>query len=250
MHLFRGLVALVLASSPLVSCTSEGTQNDETVTVFAAASLVDAFTEIGAAFETANPGSTVEFNFASSSDLATQIVEGAPADIFASADSKNVDTLRRSSVSISTPQVFATNTLEIIVENGNPFGIESLADLSETSLTYVTCDASVPIGRYSAEILAAAGVEVSPASFEENVKGIVNKIALGEADAGIVYRTDVIAAGSAVEGVPIPDEFNVTAEYPVVTIGQTPSELAQEFIAFITSPAGRTILTKYGFVAP
>lgn len=243
-------MALLLVSSPLVSCTPQYSANSETVTVFAAASLVDAFTEIGAAFEAANPGSTVEFNFASSSDLANQIVEGASADVFASADSKNIDKLRTGDVPFSAPHVFATNTLEIIVEVGNPFEIQSLADLSDSNLTYVTCDESVPIGRYSSQILATAGVEVSPASFEEHVKGIVNKIALGEADAGIVYRTDVIAAGSAVEGVPIPNEFNVTAEYPAVAIGPAPSGLTQEFLAFITSPAARTILTMYGFGAP
>lgn len=251
---------MVLAVA-LVSCSSDVTSRGDSpprgsiapgsVTVFAAASLIDAFTELGAAFESAHPGVIVDFNFASSSDLAIQIIEGAPADVFASADPTNLDKVRDSSVSLGEPRIFATNTLEILVESGNPMGISSLADLADPNLIYITCDESVPIGRYSADILRRADVTPTPKSYEENVKGIVNKIVLGEADAGIVYRTDVIAAGSAAAGIAIPDKHNVVTSYPMATVGKVPSEAARDFVEFVTtSRIARSILERFGFGAP
>lgn len=231
-----------------MSCASGESTDSETVTVFAAASLVDAFTELGDAFAADNPGSTVEFNFASSSDLATQIIEGAPVDIFASADSVNIERVRDGGITIGEVRMFASNTLEIMVEAGNPFGITDLADLSNPDLIYITCDESVPIGRYAAEVLANANVSVAPKSYEESVKGIVNKIVLGEADAGIVYRTDVIAAGSSAAGVPIPDAMNIVAEYPIASIGDSLSNAARAFFMFVTTSAtARSILATFGF---
>jgi molybdate transport system substrate-binding protein len=239
-----------LAALSIVSC-SPADSDAETTTVFAAASLVEAFTELGDAFEAAHPDSNVEFNFASSADLATQIIEGARADIFASADAKNVDRVRGSSVPIGDVRTFATNFLEIMVEAGNPRKISELADLSDPDLIYITCDEAVPIGRYSADVLARANVTVTPRSYEESVRGIVNKIVLGEADAGIVYRTDVIAAGSSAEGVAIPDEFNVVAEYPIALIGDTSSSSTRRFFDFVTTDeAARNILELYGFGVP
>lgn len=233
-----------------VSC-SPADSPEETTAVFAAASLVDAFTDLGDAFEVAHPGSTVEFNFASSFDLATQIIEGARADIFASADTGKIDELREGSVSIGDVRTLATNSLEIMVEAGNPLNISELADLSDPNLIVITCDEAVPIGRYSAEALARAGVTVTPKSYERSVKSIVNKIVLGEADAGIVYRTDVIAAGSAANGVAIPDEFNVVAEYPIALVGGTSSASARRFFDFVTtSETARAILESHGFAPP
>lgn len=244
--IFSGLAVL-----STISCSSADSGAENTTTVFAAASLVDAFTEIGEAFEKAHPDWDIEFNFASSSDLATQIVEGARADVFASADTKNVDKVRESPVPIGDARTFAVNSLEIMVEAGNPMNIRELADLSNPSLVYITCDEAVPIGRYSADILARANVTVTPKSYEENVRGIVNKIVLGEADAGIVYRTDVIAAGSTAEGITIPDVFNVVAEYPIALIGDRPSTSARAFFDFVaTSETARTILESYGFELP
>ncbi|MFM8858359.1 MAG: molybdate ABC transporter substrate-binding protein [Actinomycetota bacterium] len=239
-----------LAVLCITSC-SPANSGAETTTVFAAASLVDAFTELGEAFESAHPDSDIEFNFASSSDLATQIIEGAQADIFASADTKNVDKVRESPVPIRDVRTFATNSLEILVEAGNPMNIDELSDLSKPNLIFITCDESVPIGRYSADILSRAHVTVIPKSYEESVKGIVNKIVLGEADAGIVYRTDVIASGTAAQGVTIPSEFNVVAEYPITLIGNTSSTSARSFLDFVTtSETARKILESYGFGPP
>lgn len=231
-----------------MACSARESADDSTLTVFAASSLVDAFTEIGAAFEVENPGSRVRFSFASSSDLAAQVVEGAPADVFASADTMSLDTIRARGVALSNVHVFATNSLEIMVEPENPFGIQSLEDLADPNLVFIACDSSVPIGRYSTQVLTKAGVDLSPKSYEENVKGIVTKIVLGEADAGIVYRTDIIAAGSSAHGIPIPAEFNIVAEYPIATIGSVPSELAKAFVDFVTlSRTARDILISYGF---
>jgi molybdate transport system substrate-binding protein len=250
MTLARRSIFSVLAVLSIVSCSPADSSTD-TTTVFAAASLVEAFTELGDAFEAAHPGSKIEFNFASSADLATQIIEGAQADIFASADTKNIDKIRKSPVQIGDVRRFATNSLEIMVEAGNPLNISELADLSDPNLIYITCDEAVPIGSYSAEVLVRANVTATPKSYEQSVKGIVNKIVLGEADAGIVYRTDVIATGSAAEGVAIPDEFNVVAEYPIALVGDTSSASSRTFYDFVlTSETARSILESYGFGVP
>ena len=176
------------------------------VTVFAAASLTAAFTEIGDAFEAENPDANVVLNFAGSSDLVTQITEGAPADVFASADLKNMTKVTDASLNAAEPVVFATNIAEIIVGAGNPKGVTGVADLADpTDLIVVQCASEVPCGSYAEQIYEKAGITVTPASFEENVKAVVTKVTLGEADAGIVYATDVTAAGTDAEGVAIPD---------------------------------------------
>lgn len=221
------------------------------VTVFAAASLTAAYTEIGEAFKTEYPDADVIFNFASSSDLVTQINEGAPADVYASADEANMTKLTDAGGNAGEPQVFATNSLQIIVEPGNPKGITGVADLADPDLLYVTCAPEVPIGKYGAQVLAAAGVTVTPVSLEENVKGIVTKVTLGEADAGIVYTTDVIAAGDQAEGVDIAADINVTATYPLVVTAEAPNaDGAQAFVDFVLSEQGQKILGTYGFTAP
>jgi len=244
------LAVTFMLCATLVSCSSDDSTASEKVTVFATASLVDAFTEIATAFETANPDVRIEFNFASSSDLATQIIEGAPADVFASADVLNIERVDTSGETMGNARTFATNSLAIMVEAGNPQNIRELSDLDDPNLVYITCDESVPIGRYTAEVLARANVSLRPKSYEESVKGIVNRIVLGEADAGIVYRTDVIAAGSSAEGIPIPDDLNVVATYPIATIGDEPSATALAFVEFVvSSDVARSILRTYGFGA-
>lgn len=221
------------------------------ITVFAAASLTDAFTELGAAFTAVNPDASVTLNFASSSDLATQIGEGAPADVFASADQSNLAKLTDGAGTVGVPEVFATNRLEVIVEAGNPLGITGVADLADPDLIFVTAAPEVPIGQYAEEVLANAGVVVTPRSLEENVKAIVAKVVLGEADAGIVYATDVRAAGSDAEGVEIPAELNVIATYPIaVPSGSANPGSAAAFIDFVLSPGGQAILASYGFESP
>ncbi len=221
------------------------------VTVFAAASLTAAYTEIGEAFKTEHPDATVTFNFASSSDLVTQINEGSPADVYASADEANMTKLTDAGGNAGEPVVFATNSLQIIVEPGNPKAIAGVADLANPDIIYVTCAPEVPIGKYAQQVLDAAGVTVTPASLEENVKGIVTKVTLGEADAGIVYTTDVIAAGAAAEGIDIPADINVVATYPVVVTKEAPNpDGAQAFVDFVVGEQGQKILASYGFTTP
>jgi molybdate transport system substrate-binding protein len=231
------------------SAATDGPSGD--ITVFAAASLTDAFTELGDDFTAANPDVSVTLNFASSSDLATQIGEGAPADVFASADQSNMAKLTDGAGTVGEPEVFATNRLEVIVEPGNPLGITGVADLADPDLIFVTAAPEVPIGQYAEEVLANAGVVVTPRSLEENVKAIVSKVVLGEADAGIVYATDVRAAGADAEGVEIPAELNVIATYPIaVPSGSANPGSAAAFIDFVLSPDGQAILASYGFGSP
>ena len=176
------------------------------ITVLAAASLTDSFKEIGTAFEAANPGAKVTFSFAASSALATQVNQGAPADVFASADTANMDKVTASSGAgtAAPPVTFATNKLQIITAKGNPKGITGVADLAKPGLIYVTAAPEVPIGAYAKQVLDKAKVTVTPKSLEADVKAIVNKVTLDEADAGIVYTTDVKAAGDKAVGVDYP----------------------------------------------
>jgi molybdate transport system substrate-binding protein len=256
-------LALVAAIGPLVACGPDASTGGRsattgaasavtgTVTVFAAASLKDAFTEAAEAFESANPEAAVTLNFAASSALVSQIEEGAPADVFASADESNMAELADAGGISGEPVVFATNSLQIIVAPGNPEGITGLADLSDPGLIYVTAAPEVPIGRYAAQALEAADVTVTPSSLEADVKAVVTKVTSGEADAAIVYTTDVTAAGAEAEGIGIPTEHNVEATYPAaVTTGASDRITAAAWIAFLTGDEGRAILARYGFGAP
>lgn len=220
----------------------------DTLTVLAAASLTDAFTELGEAFEQTAPGVEVEFSFASSSDLARQVVEGAPVGVYASADTANMDEVTGAGAAAGVPVVFATNGAEIIVAPGNPLGITGLDDLAERDLVVVLCAPEVPCGVYADQVVERAGVAVTADSLEENVRGVVTKVTLGEADAGIVYRTDVLAAGDGATGVEIPDDVNVVAEYPIVSVSG--DALADRFVDFVTSDAGQDVLASQGFGRP
>jgi molybdate transport system substrate-binding protein len=233
-----------------VSCGPDDADST-TITVFAAASLSAAFAEVGDEFVREYPSTEVEFNFASSSRLATQIIEGAPADVFASADADNMTKLTDAGANASEPTVFATNLAEIIVGRGNPKGITGVADLANDELIVVQCAPEVPCGRYAERIFENAGVAVTPKSFEENVNAVVTKVTLGEADAGIVYRTDVLAVGADAEGVELPVAVNVVAQYPiVVTRDAANPDGAEAFVAFVGSDQGQEILSSYGFLAP
>lgn len=224
--------------------------SDEVV-VFAAASLTEAFTELGDAFVEAHPDASVTFNFAASSELAAQIVEGAPADVYASADLASMARLTDADAVVGEPAVFASNRSEIVVEAGNPLGIDGVADLADDDLLVVICAPQVPCGEYAARIFDNAGVTVTPASYEENVKAVVTKVSLGEADAGIAYTTDVAAAGAAVAGVEIPAELNVVAEYPIVlTAESTNPDGGRAFIDLVLGDDGRAILSRSGFSSP
>lgn len=221
------------------------------VTVFAAASLAAAFTEIGEAFTAAHPDASVTFNFAASSELVAQIGQGAPADIFASADRSNMTRLTDAGGQATEPVVFAANVAEIVVAPGNPEGITGLADLTDDDLVVVLCAPEVPCGRYAAQVFEQAGVTVTPKSFEENVRAVVTKVTLGEADAGVVYRTDVIAAGDDADGVAIADEVNVVAQYPIAVTRDAPNPAAaRAFVEVVVGPQGQAILASHGFLAP
>lgn len=221
------------------------------IVVFAASSLTEAFAQIGAAFEVENPDANVTFNFAGSGDLVTQIGQGAPADVFASADDSNMTKLSDAGESAGEPVSIARNTMEIIVEKGNPKAITGVADLAKSGLIVVLCADTVPCGKSAAAVLKNAGVTAAPKSLEDKVKGVVTKVAAGEADAGIVYVSDVDAAGDAAEGVEIPSDINVINNYPmVVTKEATNTAGARAFIDFVASDAGQAILATYGFLAP
>lgn len=221
------------------------------ITVFAAASLTESFTELGKQFESAHPGTTVRFSFGASSGLATQLIEGAPADVFASADESNMTKVSDASATAGEPTVFATNRLAILTEPGNPEGIADLADLADPSLTVVLCAAEVPCGKFAAQILSNAKVSVTPKSYEENVKAVVTKVTLGEADAGIVYATDVIAAGDKATGVDIPAEQNEIATAQVASLESAPNpDGAAAFAEFVASGEARSVFDRYGFGEP
>jgi molybdate transport system substrate-binding protein len=218
------------------------------LTVFAAASLTAAFTELGERYTAANGGAEVTFNFAGSQALATQIRQGAPADVFAPADLANMEKVEDL---VGTPRNFAGNRLQIVVERGNPRGVRGLDDLASGDLKVVLAAEEVPAGRYAGEALDRAGVSVRPVSREDNVKAVVTKVSLGEADAGIVYVTDVAAGGDKVEGVDIPAGQNVTATYPIATVtASRVQDRAQAFLDLVLSAEGRQVLARHGFLPP
>ncbi len=219
----------------------------QTVTVFAAASLTAAFQNVANTFERAQPDVKVQLNFAGSSTLVQQIQQGAPADVFASADEETMQHLVGAIA--GAPRLFARNRLQIVVTPGNPKGIAGLADLAKPGLTIVLCGPTVPCGRYATEAFAKAGVIAPAASQELDVKAVLNKVAMGEADAGIVYATDVRAAGSRVAGVDLPESSNVFARYPIAVLKDAPNPVAAvAFVDFVLSPDGQQALARFGFL--
>src|SRR2546421_2743559 len=242
-----GLIAILLAACAGQRAPAAPTAS--TLTVFAASSLTDAFTRIGADFQTAHPGTTVHLTFAGSSPLAAQLRRGAPGHVFASAAQAPMQRLADAGLVSGSPSIFARNRLQIVVAAGNPRHIGGLADLSRAGLIVLLCAPSVPCGRYASQALHAAGVAVTPASQEPDVKAVVSKVALGEADAGIVYVTDVKAAGAGVQGVTIPARFNVTADYPMAVLQDSrQAALARAFINYVLA-GGQQILARDGFAA-
>jgi molybdate transport system substrate-binding protein len=242
------LVVAVLAAGCGGNDDSPGAGSPTGIKVFAAASLTAAFNQLGKRYTAANGGTKVTFNFAGSQALATQIRQGAPADVFASAD---VPTMDKAKDLVDPPQNFAGNLLRIVVEQGNPNGVKGLGDLAGKDLKVVLAAPQVPAGRYAKQILDRAGVSVQPVSQEDNVKAVVTKVSLGEADAGIVYATDVTAGGGRVEGVDIPADQNVTATYPIATVKASNNQpQAQAFVDLVRSPEGQRVLASFGFLPP
>jgi molybdate transport system substrate-binding protein len=238
-----------VAAQPPATPTADAVTGS--VTVFAAASLTDSFKAVGGAFTKRHSSAKLDFNFAGSSALATQINQGAPADVFASADRSNLQKVVDAGNTAAAPVIFAGNRLQIVVGAGNPKGIRSLADLARAGLVVVLCAPSVPCGNYAGQALNKAGVKVTAASQEQDVKAVVTKVSLGEADAGIVYVTDVKAGGARVQGVDIPDDQNVSAQYPIAVLKGGPNPVgSRAFVNFVRSQAGQDVLQGFGFTSP
>ena len=224
---------------------------DGEVLVSAAASLTDAFTEVASAFEVANPDLDVVLNLGPSSGLREQIIEGAPADVFASANTSNMDQVVQAGEVVATPEIFARNLLQIAVPSGNPAGVTGLEDFARDDLLIGLCAEEVPCGDFARQALAKAEVTLSIDSNEPDVRALLTKIEAGELDAGITYVTDVASAGGSVDGVDIPEDRNVIAEYPIAALTHAPNpDAAAAFVAFVLSDEGRAILGGYGFASP
>lgn len=239
------------AGSPTASPSPTKGEVTGTVTVFAAASLSKTFTELGKDFEKADPGTTVTFSFAGSSDLVSQLSAGAPADVFASADEPNMTKAVTAGVTAGDPVDFATNVLAIAVPPGNPAHITGWADLAKPGLKTVVCAPQVPCGAATAKVEANTGVTLTPVSQESSVTDVLGKVSSGEADAGIVYVTDVKGAGTSVESVPFPEAKDVVNTYPIVAITHGGNaDGGRAFIAYVTGPDGRKVLEAAGFGKP
>ncbi|MFJ6194798.1 molybdate ABC transporter substrate-binding protein [Micromonospora sp. NPDC092111] len=221
------------------------------VTVFAAASLTESFTTLGREFEAAHPGTKVTFNFAGSSALATQINQGAPADVFASAAPKNMATVTDAGNGDGSPTTFVRNQLVIAVPKGNPKKIAGLADLTGPGVKVALCAEQVPCGAAAAKALATAKVTLTPVTLEQDVKGALSKVKLGEVDAALVYRTDARAAAADVDGIEFPESAGAINDYPIIVLKNAANKAgAQAFVAYVLSDLGRTALTNAGFQAP
>ncbi len=251
------LPASLVAIGLLVGCGASGNGSSPasdhmsgTLTVFAAASLKDSFEEIADEFEEQHPGVSVQLSFAGSSDLSTQIVSGAPADVFASADEDTMSTVRDESLIVGEPRIFATNTLTIAVPSGNPAGIRSLADLASREISTVLCAPQVPCGSAARTLQDLTGTRMSPVSEESSVTDVLGKVRTGQADAGLVYVTDIAAADGAVDEVPIPEASQVVNRYPIAPIKNSNEEMAEAFVGLVTGEYGQQVLSGHGFGEP
>lgn len=248
------IAATVLLALSVSACgeddASGGDGREETLTVFAAASLTQTFEELEVQFEDEHPGVDVRLSFGGSSDLVAQLTDGAEADVFASADTKNMDKLVDADLAAGEPVELATNTLVIAVPPGNPAGVTGLGDLVQQDLDIVLCAPEVPCGAAALDVAEQAGVELSPDSEEQSVTDVLGKISAGEGDAGLVYVTDVEGSGGSVEGVEIPEAGAVVNHYPIVGIeGSDQPDLADEWIALVLGD-GQAVLRDAGFGPP
>ena len=258
MKRWTGAAAVVLLLSMGAACgsddsgdTSSGSQESKTLTVYAAASLTSPFEKIGMQFEADHAGVRVKFSFGGSSDLVAQIQQGAPADVFASADTNNMDKATADDLVEGDPVNFATNTLEIAVPPDNPARVASLKDLAKPGTKVVVCAAEVPCGAAAEGVEEEAGVDIKPVSEEQSVTDVLNKVTTGEADAGLVYVTDVQAAGDKVKGITFPESSAVVNTYPIGALADSKNKkLAQEFVDLVTGDAGQQVLADAGFAKP
>ncbi|MCW2652771.1 MAG: Molybdate transporter substrate-binding protein [Mycobacterium sp.] len=267
MKRFFGLALSGVVSLSLVSgCGSSPSSSGPTTTpsgpsstapasgkilVFAAASLKNSFTDIGGKFKTDNAGASVEFSFAGSSDLVTQLTQGAPADVFASADTKNMDKVGEASLLAGAPVNLASNTLVIAVAPGNPKKIASFQDLGRPGLDVVVCAPQVPCGSATQKVEQVTGVQLNPVSEESSVTDVLNKVTAGQADAGLVYVTDAMGAGGKVAAVQFPEAAAAVNTYPIAVLKQSKNpDLARKFVDFVTGAEGQKVLTQAGFAKP
>ncbi|MBP1821505.1 molybdate ABC transporter substrate-binding protein [Mycobacterium sp. OAE908] len=249
----RRLATAALTLLLISGCTSteQPAASNTKIVVFAAASLKTTFTDLGERFKSENPGSSVEFSFAGSSDLVTQLTQGAQADVFASADTKNMDKAAQAGLLTDNPVNFASNTLTIAVAPGNPKKITSFKDLTRQGLNVVVCAPQVPCGSATQKVEQSTGVKLNPVSEESAVTDVLNKVETGQADAGLVYVTDAKGAGDKVAEVPFPEAAGTVNIYPIAVLKQSRSqELARKFVDLVTGEAGQKTLTAAGFTKP
>lgn len=246
-----GVLALAGCAAPVGSApTPEADTLEGTVTVFAAASLTETFDALEAEFEAAHPNVDVVLSYGGSSALATQITEGAPADVFAAANESTMTTVTEAGDAGDTT-IFTTNSLELVVPAGNPADVTGLADLANPDLAIALCDPAVPCGSAAQALLDSADITASPDTLEQDVKAVLTKVELGEADAGLVYITDVKAAGDTVEGIIVPEAAAVINRYPIAVLTGAPNpDAAQAWVDFVLSEDGQSALADAGFVAP
>lgn len=247
------LAATAALTLALAGCAGDdGTAaGDGRLTVFAAASLTDSFTKLGRDFEAAHPGSTVTFTFAGSSALATQITQGAPADVFAAASPATMKTVTDAGEAAGDPATLVRNRLVIAVPAGNPDRVAGLADLASPGAKVALCAEQVPCGAAAKTALGAAGVRLTPATLEQDVRGALAKVRLGEVDAALVYRTDARSAAGDVDAVEFPESAQAVNDYPIVVLSRAGNPTgARAFVDYARSDAGRAVLTAAGFQAP
>ena len=256
------ILAVALAAAAAAGCSSgsssrasgvslkSDTSVSGTITVFAAASLQGAFTTLGKQFEAAHPGTTVKFSFGASSSLADQITSGSPADVFASASPTNMDQVVKAD-DASNPVTFAKNVMEVAVPPSNPAHVTSVSNLASSSVKTALCQPQVPCGFTAQKVFSNAKISVKPVTLQPDVKSVLTQVELDNVDAGMVYVTDVKAAGSKVKGIPIPASENASTAYPIATINSSKNKsTAQAFAAYVASPAGQKVLGADGFEKP
>jgi molybdate transport system substrate-binding protein len=245
-----GCAAAGGSSSPTVMENNSSSSLSGEITVFAASSLTEAFDELKKRFESANPEVTITFSYAASSALAEQINSGAPADVFASASAGTMDQVVEAG-NAEKPTTFAVNVMQIAVPPANPANITSVDELADPKVKVALCQPQVPCGSIAQEVFTNAGISVTPVTLEPDVKSVLSKVQLGEVDAGMVYVTDVQAAGDKVEGVLIPDDVNASTSYPIATLtGSENGGAAEAFVEFVLSADGQNVVTEAGFAKP
>lgn len=251
MRRILGTAAAALTAAAMLGGCSNSSSNSGDITVFAASSLKSAFTALGAQLEKGNPGTHVKFSFAGSSDLVAQLTGGAPADVFASADTATMTKVVDASLVAGSPVNFATNTLTIVTPPGNPKHIASFADLAKPGTQVVVCAPQVPCGAATKKVEAATGTALTPVSEESTVTDVLGKITSGQADAGLVYVTDAAGAGDKVTAVAFPEAGGAVNTYPIAVLkGSKNGATAQTFVDLVTGPDGRKVLAGAGFAAP